>query len=860
MISHTVRQKFLAYFASRGHEIFPSAPLITPHDPTLLFVNAGMNPFKEAFLGKTPPPHPRIASVQKCLRAGGKHNDLENVGKDTTHLTFFEMLGNFSFGDYGKKEAIDFAFHVAVEIFQFPLEKVWASVFTTDEEAWTHWKEYLPEERIVAMGEKDNFWSMGDTGPCGPCSELYYDRGEHVSQASSPLFDPEGARYVEFWNLVFMEQEKTETGTVMLPAKNIDTGAGLERVVALMEGKSSVFETDTLGALILEIGKLAARPYAPEEAAHFRIIADHVRALAFALADHASPSNTKEGYVLRKILRRAARAGKALGFRGPFLARLLPTLEECMGSSYPELSASKSRTESLITEEEELYLRTLEKGEELFKQARLRSTGKILSGEEAFKLKDTYGLPFEEILFLAEESGLRVDEPAFIAFEKKARALSKSQAPTEEKECLRKILSPFQGKCRFSYETTSLSSPLIGLIRKGEVASSLEKGEEGIVLLQYTPFYPEKGGQVGDTGYIHTKGGTFFVQDTQSPLEEVITHKGVVQKGTLFLHEIGEALVDEPMRRAIARHHSAVHLLQWALREHLGSAVAQQGSWVDATKFRFDFSSPRSLSQEDLFALEEKIQEKIGQNVPIATYEIPYKEAQKDPKILQFFADQYSHTVRVVDMQCSKELCGGTHACQTGDLQLILITKESAIGKGTRRIEGKASFAALNHLFEERRLLYKVQEKLHTSPHTLLEKLEKEQTEKEALRKTCRALEKKAREHLVEDLASKASGLPLTVAEIVSLEGKELSACADELAKRLPDGIILLGAKVGGRCQLIIRVSPQLSYNAKQLLQRITPLIEGGGGGSKTAAQAGGKKGEALPLALSELRTFLQGS
>ncbi|MEL7431544.1 MAG: alanine--tRNA ligase [Chlamydiota bacterium] len=860
MLSNILRKNFLAYFAKHGHKPLPSSPLLLPSDPTLLFVNAGMNPFKEWFLGKEPPPYPRVTTVQKCLRAGGKHNDLANVGHTERHLTFFEMLGNFSFGDYSKQQAIAFAFEVATTIFSFPVEKLWASVFLTDDEAFTYWKNYLPEERIVRLGESDNFWSMGDVGPCGPCSELYYDQGSLFSSAPSPKFDPEGARYIEFWNLVFMEEEKTGTTLSPLPQKNIDTGAGLERILALMEGKKTVFDTDILYELILKIESLSGVSYQSAKAPHFRIIADHMRSLSFAISDKILPSNTKEGYVLRKILRRAARSGKQLGLKKPFLAQLLPTLQQGMQEAYPELKNAGSTIETILTSEEESYLKTLEKGEDLFEEILSKSSRKKLSGKEAFTLKDTYGFPLEEILLLAKDHGISVDIEEFQALEKKARALSKQGASSSEKLSSSSLLAKMSGRSSFCRELSATTSPILALIKDHTFVTRLEEGEEGYVVLETTPFYPEKGGQVGDQGELKTTSSTFLVQDTQEPISGVILHQGKVTTGFLQTQETMTATLDHARRSLIAKHHTTAHLLQWALQKQFGASVAQQGSLVTQEKCRFDFSYPKALTEEELFALETLMNEKIVENIPVLTYETLYEKVESDPQILQFFGDKYGRHVRVVDMGFSKELCGGTHARSTGALSLVCITKETAIAKGVRRIEVKASTPALQHLQKERRLLSAIQKQVKAPKDALLEKLEKDQAEQEALRKKCRALEKMFLQNLEKTLLEKASGSPSSVIEIVPLPLKELPSFADQLAKTWPEGTVILGAQEAGRCQIAIRLSPSSPFHAKTLVQEIAPIIEGGGGGKKSAANAGGKNGNNLPLAIETLKRLIHRS
>ncbi len=864
MLSDSLRKKFLHYFEKKGHRVFPSAPVIPFQDPSLLFINAGMNPFKDIFLGKELPKTKRAASSQKCIRAGGKHNDLENVGHTSRHLTFFEMLGNFSFGDYFKKEAIAYAWEVATEILEIEVEKIWVTVFEKDEESLELWKPFLPFSRIVKMGEKDNFWSMGDIGPCGPCSELLFDRGEKFSSAKNPLEDEKGERFFEFWNLVFMENQKQASGELIeLPSKSIDTGVGLERLALLKMGVDNVFETDILQALIQAIVKVTRIPFSSEKKSCFYVIADHIRSLSFAIADGACPSNLDRGYVLRKILRRAVRYGRQLGLKAPFLSDLVTPLVNLMGEAYPEIKQSSNRIEEILYQEEESFLKTLQKGGDIL-QSILESSKKegFLSGKDAFKLKDTYGLPLEEIRLMAHDYQLKVDTKEFEHLEKKARELSqKAHWKKREHICQGLSFSEIPPTVFTGYQEKEEFSPIGGILKEGKWVLSLEEGEEGVLFLEKTPFYAEMGGQVGDTGHITKKQAGFLVEDTKAFSKNWIGHVGRVEKGSFCVQDSVKALFDYSRRIKIQNNHTATHLLHWALQKVLGEHIKQAGSLVEEKRFRFDFSHHKTISTLELFKIELLIQEKICENLAVSTYEIPYKQAQKDPHIKQFFGDKYEERVRVVDMFFSKELCGGTHTSFTGTIGTVKVVKESSIAAGTRRIEAVTAVEAQNFIQEREKLLYRIAEQLKTPPSKLELKIfslieEKEGLEKQ-VKKSLQSLQKELAKKLQEKVFSQ-KGFSL-ICEEVDFPPSELMALSEEASKGLSPSVIILGSKKDLSCLIVARISQALScFDARELLQKIAPLIQGGAGGKKTFAQAGGKKGENLSTALSKLKQDLE--
>ncbi|HLB52463.1 MAG TPA: alanine--tRNA ligase, partial [Chlamydiales bacterium] len=718
---------------------------------------------------------------QKCIRVGGKHNDLENVGHTTRHLTFFEMLGNFSFGDYFKKEAIAFAWDVSTHVFGFDPEKIWVSVYQDDDEAFALWEKHIPQKRIVRFGEKENFWTMGDTGPCGPCSELLYDRGSKYGEYPNPKEDPFGERYLEFWNLVFMQFDRTANGKMSpLPRQSIDTGSGLERVVSLRMGVDNVFETDVLRSLIAEVEHLSGVRYLPGDPKHsppFHVIADHVRMLSFAIADGVQPSNTDRGYVLRKVLRRAVRYGRMLGLQRPFLANLLPRLVKEMGDDYPELKEAEGRIGELVTLEEEAFIKTLLRGGNLLQTVveKATTTNKKIGGEEAFKLKDTYGFPLEEILLIAKDAGLQVDLARYEALEEEAKGKSRRAHKGEEQHFAPNFFTDFcavHPPCVFEgYGKIEGKGRVIGLIHQGKFTDLLTIGMEGILLLDRTPFYAEMGGQVGDAGRISTQGNFFDVSDTKSPFPGVVAHIGKVTSGEIRKGATVDLHVDEERRKGIENHHTATHLLHWALQQILGPQIRQAGSLVDATRLRFDFNHHKSISLEELRTIEEKVNQEIRANREVKTYELSYEEAQKRSDIKQFFGEKYGAKVRVVDAECSKELCGGTHATSTGRIGYFKIAKESSIAAGVRRIEAVTGIEAEHLVQKEEDLMRKASDLLKVPPSLLLEKIESFVKEKESLETQLKVFRKKELKEMAETCLSKkelAGSTPL-IALIISL-------------------------------------------------------------------------------------------
>ncbi|MCB1109856.1 MAG: alanine--tRNA ligase, partial [Chlamydiia bacterium] len=835
----------------------------------------GMNQFKDVFLGKSERDYTRATSSQKCIRVGGKHNDLDNVGHTSRHMTFFEMLGNFSFGDYFKEEAIAFAWEVSTEIFQFDPKRIWVSVFETDDEAYELWKPYIDEKRIVRLGEDENFWSMGDTGPCGPCSELLYDRGERFGSGASPLEDPTGERYPEFWNLVFMQSNRDQNGKMHpLPKQSVDTGAGLERVVSFMMEKDNIFQSDILSTLIARVEELSGKKYDPSDthsAPAFHVIADHIRALSFAMADGAQPSNIERGYVLRKILRRAVRYGRILGFQKPFLAEVFPTLVATMGNDYHELKSAQDQICEILTIEEDSFFRTLRRGGNILNtiiEKAETSSRKEISGEDAFKLKDTYGFPLEEILLIAKDSELTVNLDAYTLLERKARDRSRQAHTSHKQTAEASIFEDFvkhHGTSTFvGYDETKEEGTIKGLMIDGQSVDIMKAGQEGLVILDTTPFYAEKGGQIGDRGTLTHEKAHFEVTDCQTPYPGVIAHHGVLKEGVLMVGEPVMAHVDVQRRSRIAKHHTATHLLHWALQKVLGSHIRQAGSLVESKRLRFDFNHHKPLTREEVRQIEQLVNEKIWENKPLKTYELKMEEVQKHPEIKQFFGEKYGKTVRVVDIDSySKELCGGTHVNHVGEIGYFRIAKEGSIAKGVRRIEAVIGT-------EAEKLRYALEDQLTNIALTLKANIPKVEESLIALVKENESLKEQAlfarKKHLSELSSAlmgkikKVNNVPILSA-VVDVTRKELNDLSSDLLDKMKSGVLLLCVIEGERCQLFLRVSPDLvaqGIHANVIIKEIAQIVEGSGGGKKDTAQAGGKNTKGVIIAFDKIQEMLQ--
>lgn len=872
MLTQNIRREFLKYFKERQHSVVPSSPVIPHDDPTLLFINAGMNQFKDVFLGKSHRDYRRATSSQKCIRVGGKHNDLENVGHTSRHLTFFEMLGNFSFGDYFKEQAIQYAWEVSTKIFQFDPKDIWPSIFRDDDEAFEIWTQYVPAERITRLGEKDNFWVMGDTGPCGPCSELYFDRGSQYGDARNPAEDVKGDRFLEFWNLVFMQYNTLPSGErESLPRPSIDTGAGLERVVSLKMGVDSVFETDILRSIISKIESIAGIAYHIHDARApaFRVIADHLRCLAFAIADGVQPSNVDRGYVLRKVLRRAVRYGRSLGMDRPFLGAVLPQLVSSMGSDFPELIKAQDKIAEIITHEEEGFIRTLKRGGNILNQIieKAQKDRHIISGDDAFKLKDTYGLPLEEILLIAKDSDLKVEEERYQQLEKEAKERSRSTQKSTQQIAKESVYAEFaskQGETKFlGYTESSAECKVIGIVLNGEFVQEIAEGQEGMIVLNQTPFYPEMGGQIGDQGSLEGPRQFFAVEDSSSPYKGLIVHQGIVQRGVIKIGDPLKATIDRDRRQKIENNHTATHLLHWALHKVLGEHIKQAGSVVDPLRLRFDFSHHKSLSLMEIREIEDLVNAKIRENLPVKWYEMKYDDAQKREDIKQFFGEKYGSLVRVIDIDYSKELCGGTHTSAVGNIGLFRIAKEGSIAAGIRRIEAVtgSEAEALNRQNED--ILLNMSQMLKIPVQQTQERLEKLLEENRQTLQDLKNLQRNQLNSYVDSLLSQTNrigNLQFIIAE-TTLSMEELRQCVDLVLERLGSGLVLLGTAMSDKCHLLAKISEEWvkkGLSAHELIKIAMPIVEGSGGGKPQLAQGGGKAPQKLLDALEKIKESLK--
>ena len=873
MTAAEIRQSFLDFFASKQHEIVPSSPVVLPTDPTLLFANAGMNQFKEIFLGARKSSWKRVADTQKCIRVSGKHNDLEEVGRDTYHHTFFEMLGNWSFGDYYKREAIAWAWELLTVVWKLPKHRLWVTVYKTDDEAEQIWKTVtdVDPSHILRFGEKDNFWEMGETGPCGPCSEIHFDLTENGCTAD--LVNAGTPQVIEIWNNVFMQYNRKSDGTLdELPAKCVDTGMGFERVVAVIQGKKSNYDTDVFMPLINAVSKMAGVPYADgENAVAMRVVADHLRALSFAIADGVMPSNDGRGYVLRRLLRRAARFGRNLGLKKPFLCELFPVLEKQMGGFFPELTARKAEIVRALRAEEESFAATLDRGLAHFNEvvAQLAASGsKTFPGFEAFKLYDTYGFPLDLTGLMAAEKGYTLDTPAFDRFMEeqraRARAARKDNAAAENDLVAHFVEQGLQSTFT-GYTTLSNGTQIVALLAGGQVVDALAEGQTAEILLEHTPFYAESGGQVGDTGVITTcAGARFEVADTQKPAQGIILHKGKLVKGSLAKGAAVVATVAEARRAAIKRHHTATHLLNAALRKVLGSdSIKQAGSYVDAERLRFDFTWFEALTAEQLAASERLVTEYIVANRAVKTYELPLKDIPGSG-IIAVFDEKYGDVVRVVDTEgISRELCGGTHVDRSGDIGPFRILVETSIAAGVRRIEAQAGLPACDHTAREHAILAGLAQRLSVAAADVPARLEALLEQSQKLEKEIKAAAEKSALEKGAALASKfapVGGIPVLVESAGELGPEPLRALVESLRRQTPESVILLAAVADGKITFILNAGPAAQakgVNAGKLVGAIAKLAGGGGGGKPDKAQAGGKDPAKLDEALAAAREML---
>ena len=863
MLSNTLRSNFLKFYANRNHTPVASSPVFPHNDPSILFTNAGMNQFKNIFLGKEQTSYTRATTSQKCIRAGGKHNDLENVGHTSRHLTFFEMLGNFSFGDYFKQDAISFAWEVSLSVFNFDPDFIYATVHEKDDEAFALWEKYLPTDKIFRLTDKDNFWSMADTGPCGFCSELLFDRGEKFGKAASPLEDVDGERFLEYWNLVFMEFNRASDGTLLaLQKKCVDTGAGLERLVSLLAETETVFEADVLRHLIAKVENLSGTTYSPTESkgAAFRVIADHIRSLSFAIADGLLPGNTERGYVLRKILRRAVNYGKRLGFHRPFLAEVVPSLIETMGEAYPELQASETQIQEVLTTEEEHFFKTLQRGGNLLQQVLKSSASSAkISGEDAFKLID-------EIALLAKDHDYTVDMETFekLEMEAKERSRKNTAKTTSDSNSIFLDLDPTNTSEFVGYHMLSCDTFIEGIVKYNEIATTLEEGEEGEIILRTTPFYAEKGGQIGDSGEIFCESGTFLVSHTTTPKAGLIVHHGKLSQGSLQTTMAVTAQVNQNLRKKIANNHTGCHLLHKALEITLGEHIRQAGSYVDSKKIRLDFTHNKALSPEDLLAIETIVNEKIRENDPVTIREALYSDVMGSSEIKQFFGDKYGDVVRVVSAGFSHELCGGTHAQATGDIGYFRITKEHAVATGIRRIEATTGEDAETLAREQDADLNEIASVIQSPKDQILVKIRNVIEEKRELAKQVADLENQLVQQHVKSLLPACDKIDETLYLgylLTEEEGQRIQQYANALHKEIPANCISLWVtEKSGRYIVLIRVSDDLikrGIHAQTLLEELLAPYGGRCGGKAISAQGSSKELPPIEVLNKTLRQWI---
>jgi len=876
MTGSEIREKFLAYFRERGHTIVPSSSLVPKEDPTLLFTNAGMVPFKNLFLGQEDRGYRRAASSQKCVRAGGKHNDLENVGYTARHHTFFEMLGNFSFGDYFKEEAITWGWEFLTEVMGIPKDRLWVSVYKDDDEAFEIWntKMKVPAERIFRLGEKDNFWTMGDTGPCGPCSEIYFDQGEETG-CGKPGCDVECecGRYVEVWNLVFTQFDRDTSGTLTpLPKPNIDTGMGLERLAAVMQGVTSNYDCDLFREIIGHIEDVSGRRYKEneEDDIAIRVVADHCRAVTFLIGDGILPSNEGRGYVLRRILRRAARFGKLLGLDRPFLHDLVPVVIEKMKDCYPEMLDRESYIRKVVINEEQRFMETLDTGLKILSDEIDALKGKgdtVIPGDVVFRLYDTFGFPTDLTAEVARSQNLTLDMEGFdSAMEgqrSKAREAWKGSGEEEVADVYRKV-SMDGIKVEFvGYEgNTEATSRIVAILKNDKQVDTLAEGERGELFVEKTPFYGEIGGQAGDVGIIQNGSALFDVWDTQKPLDALFTHIGKVKKGTFSVGDTVDLKTDKGIRRAIEANHSGTHILQAALKRVLGDHVKQSGSLVNAGRLRFDFTHFAKIKDEEIEEVERIANAYIRSNVPVDTRILAREEAMKTGATA-VFDEKYGETVRVVRMgDYSMELCGGTHVLRTGDIGFLKVVSESSIAAGVRRIEAVTGGEAVKYAEAVEKELKTSARLVKTVPLELNKRVEKLLKTQKDLERAIETLKGKLAAKDSSDLLGKVKeikGIKMLATLVDAPDARTLRDFGDKIRDKISSGVVVLGSQIGDKATLLCVVTKDLTdrYNAGEIVGEIAPVVGGSGGGRPDMAQAGGSMPEKLEEALGKIEEIL---
>ncbi|MCA8339527.1 alanine--tRNA ligase [Burkholderia multivorans] len=866
-----IREKFLKFFESKGHTIVRSSSLVPGNDPTLMFTNSGMVQFKDVFLGTDRRPYTRATTAQRSVRAGGKHNDLENVGYTARHHTFFEMLGNFSFGDYFKHDAIRFAWELLTTVYMLPKDKLWVTVYQEDDEAYDIWAKEVgvPTERIIRIGDNkgaryasDNFWTMGDTGPCGPCTEIFYDHGPEVWGGPPGSPEEDGDRYIEIWNLVFMQFNRDAQGNMTrLPKPCVDTGMGLERLAAVLQHVHSNYEIDLFQNLI----EAAARVTEVSDLNNnsLKVIADHIRACAFLIVDGVIPGNEGRGYVLRRIVRRAIRHGYKLGRKGAFFHKLVADLVAEMGAAYPELKEAEQRVTDVLRQEEERFFETIEHGMSILESALAdleAKGGKVLDGELAFKLHDTYGFPLDLTADVCRERGVTVDEPAF----DDAMARQREQARAAGKFKAAQGLEYTGAKTTFhGYEEIAFDdAKVVALYVDGSAVTEVKAGQDAVVVLDHTPFYAESGGQVGDQGVLANASTRFAVADTLKVQADVIGHHGTLEQGTLKVGDVLRAEIDAQRRARTQRNHSATHLMHKALREVLGSHVQQKGSLVDADKTRFDFAHNAPLTDDEIRRVEQIVNDEILANAPGIVRVMPYDEAVKGGA-MALFGEKYGDEVRVLDLGFSRELCGGTHVSRTGDIGLFKIVMEGGVAAGIRRVEAITGDNAVRYVQELDARVNEAAAALKAQPAELTQRIAQVQDQVKSLEKELAALKSKLASSQGDELAQQAvevGGVHVLAATLDGADAKTLRETVDKLKDKLKSAAIVLAAVEGGKVSLIAGVTAEASKKVKagELVNFVAQQVGGKGGGRPDMAQAGGTEPANLPAALAGVKGWVE--
>lgn len=864
-----IRQSFLDFFHSKGHQVVESSSLVPENDPTLLFTNAGMNQFKDVFLGMDKRPYSRATTAQRCVRAGGKHNDLENVGYTARHHTFFEMLGNFSFGDYFKQDAINFAWEylTSPQWLGLPKEKLWVTVYETDDEAYNIWNKEVgvPAERIIRIGDNkgapyasDNFWAMGDTGPCGPCTEIFYDHGDHIWGGPPGSPEEDGDRYIEIWNVVFMQFNRLADGTMeKLPRPSVDTGMGLERISAVLQHVNSNYEIDIFKTLIAKTAEVVGTKDLSNKSLH--VIADHIRSCAYLIADGVIPSNEGRGYVLRRIIRRAVRHGHLLGAKEAFFYKLVPTLIEVMAEAGKDVKAKQANVEKLLRLEEEQFARTLERGLSLLDEALSQVKDGILSGEVAFKLYDTYGFPLDLTADVCRERNITIDEQAFDREmeAQRTRAQAASQFGVDYNSVIR-----VDGETKFEgYTEVESQAKITALFYDGKSVESIEAGQNAVVILENTPFYAESGGQIGDSGYLSAEGVTFNVKDTQK-YGQVFGHIGELTQGSLKVGQTVNAIVDAERRHNTSLNHSATHLLHAALRQVLGQHVVQKGSLVSDKALRFDFAQPEAITKEQLTQIETLVNQKIRANFPVQT-DIMDIDSAKAKGAMALFGEKYGDKVRVLTMgDFSIELCGGIHAKRTGDIGLFKIITENAVAAGVRRIEAVTGQNAIDWLHNQQRILTQSADLLKSDVNTLAEKIQQLQEKAKKVEKELQGLKEKAAMQAGSDFvksAVKINGVSVITQQLDGIETKSLRVMVDDLKNQLGSGVIAFASILDEKVNLVVGVTNDLTAKIKagELVNLMAQQVGGKGGGRPDMAMAGGSQPENVTQAIKVAQDWL---